>query len=815
MIFSDILYGQINLPEWLIPFIKSPEFLRLRGVRLSNVDSFQFKDFNSPTRWEHGIAVAYLALKYAEFKKLNQIDTNHLCLAGLLHDIATPPFAHTLEYVLESFDHEIESAKLLSIESIDNVKSGFPIYASQYPQFEKICSLVNREFKLSIQPDEVAKIIIGESKLGYVINGTIDLDNIDNVTRASIFMGIDVDKSIPIKLVKWLAEKEERPMNVIEEDNVYVKNWLGYRNKMYNLFYNSSDEELGRQAFLQHILRRAHNEGLSQWSMIYNTEELLLNQIELNSEDDASRRYSLKELTQNYRLLERAYKIAEIPIETKEDLQEYRHPIFAEWLEEKLRTKHFEPFVLINNKRFQGENSELFEPSKGAIVIFKLHSSAIKIEQMPDWIKSNNSYSNNSNFLKFFSIATINMIKQESRNKPWLILTKNRKESIKNNLNAVGNWSFKLSRNETIHSYPATFVHAIPSSLISSMGLQGQIIMDPFGGSGQTAIEGIKQGCKVISSDCNSISTLITKVKLTFISPRNRKFINQITIDILKNQEIIYKPEFKDILKWHDKRTFDELCKIFSYISNLEKSNLVVSQFLKLCFSDILTSTTARKGKDYAYFADNTPLPKGQSKPEYVNAFELFLTKINKNLSVIERIYSSIERKGKIVKEELLKSSIFQNDILTSTYKDFKLEKKSVSAIITSPPYLCMIDYTFGNRLSYYWLFPDKIEKDFAYEIGSRRARSSRNIKEQYLCDLKKFALNASEILKKDGFLATVIGTPTANQFKGLNLFDEIDALFEEAGFKKFWHTTRLIHWHRNPGLGKLKSERISVYINS
>lgn len=39
MVFSDTLYGKIEIPDWLIPFIKAPEFLRLRGVRLSNVDS--------------------------------------------------------------------------------------------------------------------------------------------------------------------------------------------------------------------------------------------------------------------------------------------------------------------------------------------------------------------------------------------------------------------------------------------------------------------------------------------------------------------------------------------------------------------------------------------------------------------------------------------------------------------------------------------------------------------------------------------------------------------------------------------------------
>jgi len=102
--FTDILYGEITLPDWLKPFLFIPEFIRLRGVRLSNIDSIDLKDFNTPTRWEHCIGAAYLALTYSKNNKLSQIDEIHLTLASLLHDIGTPPYAHTVEYILSNFD---------------------------------------------------------------------------------------------------------------------------------------------------------------------------------------------------------------------------------------------------------------------------------------------------------------------------------------------------------------------------------------------------------------------------------------------------------------------------------------------------------------------------------------------------------------------------------------------------------------------------------------------------------------------------------------------------------------------------------------
>ncbi|MCA1706966.1 MAG: HD domain-containing protein, partial [Actinobacteria bacterium] len=113
MEFRDVLYGTVSVPEYLVPAIRTPEFVRLRGVGLSNVDSYEFKDL-SPSRWAHGIAVAALAWKCARLRGLSTRDEVHLVLAGLLHDVATPPFAHTAEYVVPNFDHEVESRNILA-----------------------------------------------------------------------------------------------------------------------------------------------------------------------------------------------------------------------------------------------------------------------------------------------------------------------------------------------------------------------------------------------------------------------------------------------------------------------------------------------------------------------------------------------------------------------------------------------------------------------------------------------------------------------------------------------------------------------------
>jgi len=71
--FAPENLGSPHIPKTTRNWFRLPEFVRLRGVRLSNVDSFQFKDFNGPTRWDHCVAVAALAVHGSCVKRTGAI----------------------------------------------------------------------------------------------------------------------------------------------------------------------------------------------------------------------------------------------------------------------------------------------------------------------------------------------------------------------------------------------------------------------------------------------------------------------------------------------------------------------------------------------------------------------------------------------------------------------------------------------------------------------------------------------------------------------------------------------------------------------
>jgi len=702
--------------------------------------------------------------------------------------------------------------RVLNTLSGQDFSPDIPIYASQFPQFLKTCKLLSKKLRFPINPEEIAKAVVGEGKLGFLIHGTIDLDNADNVIRSLLYLGVKVECDLPLQLADWLAEQSYAPIYTEKTGVESVQKWLRYRNDLYQRFYTSSDEELGRQAFLQHLMRRAIQAGFPRISLIWNTDDGLLSSFEdFKPRGSAKAGKDLRELVQRYKLLESPFKIAHIDIEDEEILRMFCQPNVVAWIESQFLSSNFELIVMVSVRRYKSKQTESLLPSApGSLLMFKL-GKGIQIDQLPRWLRAKLP----ENVLRKSPINSISRAMQEqikvwAREKTWFSFNSARKEHIIGNLNHVGDWSFRFTRNSSVHPYPSTFVYAIPANLISALNVRGELIIDPFGGIGQTAAEAVKQGSPTISADSNTLACLCAKAKLTFLSLEERKILRDISKSRLTKYEPCTPPDIDGIDKWFHPKTLEELCRIWRFINHMDNKYLL--EFLTVCFSAILTSCTARKGKHHTYFADNTPLPGQMDKPPYCNAYDTFLDRVNHNIDIVERLYTSIERNNHDPKTELQRVKILWADARTATVNDYGIAPNSAGAIITSPPYLCMADYTYGLRLSYAWLAPDAMQNDFIHELGARRYRTKpHEAVEEYFEGLRKFTKNATSILRPGGFLATVYGSPAAKDFKSIDAIGKFDSILQKEGFKLIWHTWRSIQWRR--GYGAIKEERVAVYV--
>jgi hypothetical protein len=740
-----------------------------------------------------------------------------LALAALLHDVATPPFAHTAEYVLEAFDHEIESQNLLAGRSSDGSSVSSAVFASQIPQFRSTCGLVSKVLGTDIDPDRVAEFVVGDGDLGFLVHGSVDLDNADNVTRACRYLGLDVSAAVPLWISDWLATLGAAPSDLERIPEPLLAEWLRYRSDLYGKFFESSDAELGRQAFLQHLMRRGLDAGMSREELVWNTDERLLLQFEqLDEPHNQIGVPSLRELTQRYRLLESPTKIAHVELFDHSSLKSIGSPQAVSWIERQLATPFFQPIVSVARAR-HGKvtgSSHLFPPPPGVLIVFKLGAPPREL-QLPSWLRGGLGGVIPRDYLVSsgeMSRRLAQKVAEWVTSRPWTNNSEPRKRCVLSNLRNFGDWSFRLSRNDSLHTYPGTFVHAIPAALIASLGVQGELVIDPFGGTGQTAVEAIRQGCDAISGDVNYVARLIASARLTYLASSARMRIRGISRKDLLNENPAAVPEFALRDKWFHRKTLSELSMIKSYIDRRRDPS--TRQFLLAALSAVITACTGRRGKEHGYFADNTPLERGVDSPPYQDAIDEFLVRISHNLRIVERLYVQIERSGSDPESVLAKAAVVRADVNTASASSYGIAPHSAGAIVTSPPYLCMADYTLGQRLSYELLCPGEMDIDFMSEIGRRRQRfQSDRALNDYVIAMQRFAKLSASLLRVGGYVATVLGTPTAKKFQEWDATQELDDSLELNGFEKMWEVRRPINWHRNHGYARLTHERIAVHV--
>ena len=151
------------------------------------------------------------------------------------------------------------------------------------------------------------------------------------------------------------------------------------------------------------------------------------------------------------------------------------------------------------------------------------------------------------------------------------------------------------------YTYPAKFIPQLASRLILKYSNEGEIVVDPFLGSGTTIIESIVNNRVGIGVDINNIAYLIAKVKST---PIESKLLNDEYAKIIFDLGLRLNGHFNDSLKlteniipkneridyWFKKEQKDILSVIFCRV--IEIKNPDVREFFLVVFAQILKSTS-------------------------------------------------------------------------------------------------------------------------------------------------------------------------------------------------------------------------------
>jgi HD superfamily phosphohydrolase len=260
------------MEEWITPVLQSPEVQRLSRIRLLNSSPRDLPALSEARRYSHSVAVTALAARLArgQLSDYSEAARRNFVVAAALHDVATPPFGHTFEYLLNAINgwrHE---------GAVDQLISGTYHPTGRFAQIIPGRSLELRSTldSLGIVESDVTGLIQGDGELGSLIAGTLDLDNLDNVLRMAVMLGL-----LPAGFRRNELLKALRPANgavgVTEAGLDLVDEWADLRRKVYQVLA-FDESNLQAQAMLTEALAIGMTTGVvrpEHWSL--NDETLL------------------------------------------------------------------------------------------------------------------------------------------------------------------------------------------------------------------------------------------------------------------------------------------------------------------------------------------------------------------------------------------------------------------------------------------------------------------------------------------------------------------------------------------------------------
>jgi len=331
-------------------------------------------------------------------------------------------------------------------------------------------------------------------------------------------------------------------------------------------------------------------------------------------------------------------------------------------------------------------------------------------------------------------------------------------DNISSALNKI-DWDFPGSNTfpysvHTLHTFPGNYIPQIAAYLIQILTKEGDKVYDPFCGSGTTGVEASRLKRFALQSDVNRTGVLIAEGKLlVYHNPQIKEVIVTLINELLLSSFELFRSvrhrindRHAELIQWFHIDTYGQLSYLWNKIemcSSYESKvvlEMIFSDTLFACASTAgaLTSTGRKRRHHWGWVADNVR----PAQPIRHDAIKIFR----------DKLIHAVDTTSAIKEVPQNNFSVFRCDA-----RNIELNDSSVDHIITSPPYVGMIDYTLANRLHYHWMgWP--LAEDREHEIGARFKRNRKTIENDYLSDMKLVAKEFTRVLRDKGYCAIVIG---------------------------------------------------------
>ena len=332
-------------------------------------------------------------------------------------------------------------------------------------------------------------------------------------------------------------------------------------------------------------------------------------------------------------------------------------------------------------------------------------------------------------------------------------------------------WSFSNTRSveqwtHGYHRYPAKFLPNLVKKLIEDYTDKNDVIADLFAGCGTTLVESKIHGRKSIGVDINPVAQLITNAKTNPIDP---KLLEKRVIALTKKIEAYDKSLYASVAVhekidyWFTKAHKAKIAFLYDCILSFKDES--IRTFFLVGLSNILKSCSR--------WLQSSTKPQLHKEKKPAEPFKTFNAQVKRMVKKNSEFYNELNK---------LKFSKTSCQIKLEDARDTSIRSGSVSAIITSPPYVTSYEYADIHQLTAFWFdyindlpkFRKKfigtfyslnqetftttfVGREIVNALEDRDKRTAREVA-NYFNDMASVGKEMHRILKPGGHTCLVIG---------------------------------------------------------
>ncbi len=289
-----------------------------------------------------------------------------------------------------------------------------------------------------------------------------------------------------------------------------------------------------------------------------------------------------------------------------------------------------------------------------------------------------------------------------------------------------------------LHPYPAKFIPQIPARFIGALSEPGDLVVDPFSGSGTAGVEAREAERDFHGIDANPVAVLVGRVKTRPLSAAQLQTAERFRLRAHRPSKdwADWVPDIPNIGKWFAPGVIKQLATLRREIAAVSDG----------CVRDLLSVAMSRVVGAVSFQESET---RYVSQPRAIESAE-----------VTQRMAASVRAASEVVRG--LRPSSSTTRFVAGDARDpapwGDVADGSASLVVTSPPYPNAYDYHLYHRFRIFWLgFDPKSLRDV--EVGSHltNQRSSDPIAD-YEQGLQAVLGQCARVLRCGGHAVFVVG---------------------------------------------------------